>query len=67
MNPGDEVIMSDPSFIMYRIACQIFGGKRIAIPLKNYAHDIETITKTINEKTKIIILDNPINPTGAIR
>jgi len=66
VNPGDEVIMSDPSFIMYRIACQIFGGKRIAIPLKNYAHDIETMTKAINEKTKIIILDNPINPTGTI-
>ncbi len=66
VNPGDEVIMSEPSFIMYKIACQIFGGERVAVPLKNHAHDIETIVKKINKRTKIIILDNPINPTGTI-
>lgn len=66
VNPGDQVIMSEPSFIMYKIACQIFGGDRIAIPLKDYHHDIEAISRAINHKTKIIILDNPINPTGTI-
>jgi len=66
VNPGDEIIMSEPSFIMYKITCQIFGGKRIAVPLKNYSHDIETILKAITNKTKIIIVDNPINPTGTI-
>jgi histidinol-phosphate aminotransferase len=66
VNPGDEIIMSEPSFIMYKIACQIFGGERIAIPLKNYKHDIDTMAQAINKKTKIIIIDNPINPTGTI-
>ena len=66
VNPGDEIIMSDPSFIMYRIACQIFGGNRVAIPLDNYSHKIEAISRAINHKTKIIIIDNPINPTGTI-
>jgi histidinol-phosphate aminotransferase len=66
VNPGDEVIMSDPSFIMYRIACQIYGGKRVAIPLHEYHHDIDTIAEAVTEKTKILILDNPINPTGTI-
>ncbi|MBN2620327.1 histidinol-phosphate transaminase [candidate division WOR-3 bacterium] len=66
VNPGDEVIMSDPSFIMYKIACQIYGGKRIAIPLQEYHHDIDSIARAITEKTKILILDNPINPTGTI-
>jgi histidinol-phosphate aminotransferase len=66
VNPGDEVIMSEPSFIMYRIACQIYGGKRIAVPLVNYAHDIDTIVASITPRTKIVILDNPINPTGTI-
>jgi histidinol-phosphate aminotransferase len=66
VNPGDEIIMSDPSFIMYRIACQIFGGNRIAIPLDNYSHNIDPISRAINHKTKIIIIDNPINPTGTI-
>jgi histidinol-phosphate aminotransferase len=66
VNPGDEIIMSDPSFIMYRIACQIFGGNRIAIPLDNYSHNIDAITRAINHKTKIVVIDNPINPTGTI-
>ena len=66
VNPGDEIIMSEPSFIMYKIACQIFGGKRIAVPLKEYGHDIDTMIKAITDKTKIIIVDNPINPTGTI-
>lgn len=66
VNPGDEVIMSEPSFIMYKIACQIFGGERVAVPLIDHAHDIDTMAKKINSKTKIIILDNPINPTGTI-
>ena len=66
VNPGDEVIMSEPSFIMYKIACQIFGGERVAIPLKNHKHDVETMVQRINKKTKIVIVDNPINPTGTI-
>jgi histidinol-phosphate aminotransferase len=66
VNPGDEVIMSEPSFIMYKIACQIFGGERIAIPLVNHKHDVESMMRHINKKTKMIIIDNPINPTGTI-
>jgi len=66
VNPRDQVIMSEPSFIMYKIACQIFGGERVAIPLKDYQHNIEAMIEKINAKTKIIIVDNPINPTGTI-
>lgn len=66
VNPGDQVIMSEPSFIMYKIACQIFGGERVAVPLIDHIHDIDTMARKINDKTKIIILDNPINPTGTI-
>ncbi len=66
VNPGDQVIMSEPSFIMYKIACQIFGGERVAIPLEAYQHNIESMIEKINAKTKIIIVDNPINPTGTI-
>ncbi len=66
VNPGDEVIMSNPSFIMYKIACQIFGGQRIAVSLKDHNHDIKEMVEHINNKTKIIIVDNPINPTGTM-
>lgn len=66
VNPGDEVVMSDPSFIMYRIACQIYGGRRVGVPLKDHRHDIPGLGAAVTDRTKIIILDNPINPTGTI-
>ncbi len=66
VNPGDEIVMSEPSFIMYKIACQIYGGRRIAIPLIDYRHNVPALRQAVTSKTKIIILDNPINPTGTI-
>ena len=66
VNPGDQVIMSDPSFIMYKIACQIFGGEMVSIPLIDYRHNIQEMIRAITSKTKIVIIDNPINPTGTI-
>lgn len=66
VNPDDEVIISEPSFIMYRIACLIYGGKRISIPLADWRHDVEAIIAALTPRTKMVILDNPNNPVGTI-
>jgi len=62
--PGDEVITSHPSFLMYQKFVQIHGGKNIVLPLKNMEHDLDAIVNTISDKTKLIFLDNPNNPCG---
>lgn len=61
---GDEVITSHPSFLMYQKIVQVRGGINHVVPLKNMYHDIEEIKKLVSEKTRLIFLDNPNNPTG---
>ena len=61
---GMEIICSDPSFLMYRKMAQIFGARVVLVPLKSNAHDLEGILNAVTERTRLIFLDNPHNPTG---
>lgn len=66
INPGDEAIMANPSFDKYSSEVCFMGGVAVKIPLKSYKHDFETFVERINEKTKLIFVCNPNNPTGNI-
>jgi len=63
---GDEAIMGDPSFLMYKIDTQLSQGKIVPVPLKEFRIDISGMIKAITAKTKIIFISNPNNPTGTI-
>ncbi len=62
----EEAITSAGSFITFDIQAQSRGIKLIRAPLKNFFIDLEAITARITDKTKIIYLANPNNPTGTI-
>jgi len=64
VSPGDEVIIPFPTFLMYEKNAQSFQGKIIKIPLNNFYIDSNAMIHAISEKTKIIFLNNPNNPTG---
>jgi len=66
INGGDEVITCETTFPAYRTAVKIMGGKLILVKLKDFRFDLAEIVKRINEKTKMIFLCNPNNPTGTI-
>jgi histidinol-phosphate aminotransferase len=66
INEADEVITGEITFPAYETAAKIMGGKLISVKLKNFRFDLEEIIQRINEKTKIIFLCNPNNPTGTI-
>jgi len=61
---GDEVITSHPSFLMYQKVVQVRGGVNRILPLKDMRHDLETIFNNITDRTRLIFLDNPNNPTA---
>jgi len=63
---GDEAIMGDPSFLMYKIDTQLSQGEVICIPLKNFQMDIFAVLKAITPRTKLVFISNPNNPTGTI-
>ena len=68
VNEGDEVIVFEPAYDSYVPTIKANGGKPIYISLKHptYSIDWEEVNKRISSKTKMIILNNPHNPTGAV-
>jgi len=66
INDGDEVITGEITFPAYETITKIMGGKLISVKLKDFRFDLEEIAQRINEKTKIVFLCNPNNPTGTI-
>lgn len=67
LQPGEEVITSHPTFLMYQKLVQVQGGANTVIPLTEYLHhDLKAILAAVSAKTRMIFLDNPNNPTGTI-
>ncbi len=66
--PGEEVIQHTPCFGIYKLRGTILGGKMVSVPMiykDNYLYyDASGILKAITDKTKIIVVANPNNPTG---
>ena len=67
INPGDEVIIPDPYFVMYKHLVNMLGGKCVFVD--SYPHfdlPVVKIAEAITDKTKMIILNSPCNPTGVV-
>ena len=64
LNPNDEVVLPEYSFLMYRIYSKIVGAKIVFAKERNFKVSIESILKKITKKTKIVFIANPNNPTG---
>jgi len=64
LNPGDEIVFADQSFIFYKLVTQAANCRGVVVPLKDFTHDLERMTEAISEKTKMIFISNPNNPTG---
>lgn len=62
----EEALTSEGTFIGFRVLAQSRGIRLRTVPLKDYRLDLEAIAGAINDKTKIVYLANPNNPTGTI-
>ncbi len=66
VQPGDEVISAEQSFVVYRMVTQAVGGTNIIVPMKDDRHDLDAMADRITDKTKLIFIANPNNPTGTM-
>jgi histidinol-phosphate aminotransferase len=66
LGPGDEAVMSDPSFVMFAIAVRVAGGKLVKVPGKKLFHDPEAMLRAVTDRTRLVYFSNPDNPTGTI-
>ena len=64
LNKGDEVVVPEYSFLMYRIYSKIVGAKVVFAKEINFKVSVNEILKKITKKTKIVFIANPNNPTG---
>ena len=66
LQAGDEVILPTPSFLMYEIAVKTADALPVFVPLTGLSIDLNEMKKRITEKTRMIFICNPNNPTGTI-
>lgn len=66
VDPGDEVIIFDPFFVMYQPLVSLVGGTSVLIDTyPDFRIDLNRVAEAITPKTKLILLNSPANPTGA--
>jgi aspartate/methionine/tyrosine aminotransferase len=67
VNPGDEVIVFDPYFVMYPALVGMVGGKCVVVDTyPDFRIDVERVRAAITPRTKMILLNSPANPTGVV-
>ena len=67
LRPGDEVVFAWPSFVVYPMVTQMFSAIAVKVPLTDgEVHDLDAMAEAITERTRIVFLCNPNNPTGTI-
>jgi len=64
VGPEHEVIYSQYSFVVYALATQASGAKAVVTPARDWGHDLDAMLAAITERTKLICIANPNNPTG---
>jgi len=66
LRPEDELLMSSGSFIMAKVGSMVMDCRLREIPTKEYRHDLDRMLENIGERTRIVYLDNPMNPIGTM-
>ena len=67
VDPGDEVIIFEPAFVMYRPLVEFLGGRCVAIDTSpTFQIDLDQVAAAITPATRVILLNTPANPTGVV-
>jgi len=69
LDPGDNLILAHPGFVRYAVAARAAGGEVKAVPGPSeapYTHDLDAMLGAIDDRTRIVVLVNPNNPTGSM-
>ncbi len=66
LRPGDEAVMGAPAFIVYKLVALLFGAKAVEVPLVDHVHDLAAMAAAVTERTKLVFLPCPNNPTGTL-
>jgi histidinol-phosphate aminotransferase len=66
IRPGDRPLMPQGPFSQYEFVTRLMGGECVMVPMRDYRYDLEEMGRRLDERTKIVWIGNPCNPTGTI-
>ncbi len=66
LNREAELIAAEHAFVVYKLMATLFGAKYVKVPDPGYIHDLEAMADAITEKTRLVFIANPNNPTGTM-
>ena len=66
LTPGDEAVMADQTFVIYKMEVTAAHGTPIIVPLKQWRHDLQAMADAITDRTRLLFVCNPNNPTGTM-
>jgi histidinol-phosphate aminotransferase len=66
VSPEHEVVFSQHAFALYPILTQAVGAQARVVPAKNYGHDLQAMFASISDRTRLVFIANPNNPTGTL-
>ncbi|WP_445399258.1 histidinol-phosphate transaminase [Zobellella sp. An-6] len=64
VSPGQQVVYSQYTFIVYALATQAHGAEAVVVPARDFGHDLEAMATAITPATRLVCITNPNNPTG---
>ncbi|MBA2251609.1 MAG: histidinol-phosphate transaminase [Nitrospirales bacterium] len=66
LSPSDEAVMADQTFVIYKMEVTAAHGKPVIVPLKQWRHDLPAMAGAITNRTRLVFICNPNNPTGTM-
>jgi histidinol-phosphate aminotransferase len=66
LSPGDEAVMADHTFVIYKMEVLAAHGKAVTVPLKQWRHNLPSMADAVTPRTRLIFVCNPNNPTGTM-
>jgi histidinol-phosphate aminotransferase len=68
LTPGDQIIIGDPTFVLYEATATLAGAEVVKVPLTRpgYVHDLAAMADAVTERTRLVFVANPHNPTGTV-
>lgn len=64
VTPGDEVVYSEYAFLVYALVTRATSGNAVVVPARDWGHDLAAMADAVTERTKLVFIANPNNPTG---
>jgi len=66
LGPDKGIVMADRAFIVYKLIAAMFRAETVTVEMKNFVHDLDAMCEAVNERTRLIFVTNPNNPTSTM-